>query len=436
MVHVLFLYHRDVRYSINALVASIDFEKGVRVHLIEGLDELVKVAISLRNINEKVIVALSLLTTMLADYKFLNTLLEAIAVLKSKGCFVVCGGPHPSGDPLGSLTSIGCDYVVIGEGEEALKDLLTAVEEGQDPHSVKGLAFVENGKFMYTGRRKPVNMDEYHPFPYWRGIVNPIEITRGCPYGCFYCQVSYVHGCSYRHRSIERIVFYARTFYESGRRDLRFITPNSLSYGAVSSSREPLLDKVEMLLESLKRLSDEYRGRIFLGTFPSEVRPEHVTRETLSVLKKYVVNRTIIMGAQSGSERILKSIHRGHTVDDVLKAVSESVEMGFIPIVDIIVGFPDETPDDMLQTVDLAKTVARKGGKVHIHHYIPLPGTPFGLKPPQPVPELVKKELSRIIGLGRGYGDWLKQERLAWRIIELHNRGIIYPRSKAPGLVS
>lgn len=436
MVEVLFYYHKDVRYGLNALVATMNSERDLNIHLIDDFGELLELATGLRNVGKKVVIALSLLTTMLADNSFRSALVEAISILKRKECVVVCGGPHPSGDPLGSLKSIGCDYVVIGEGEETLKELLTVLKDNMDPHGVKGVAFIENGKFVYTGRRKPINIDDYDPFPYWRGIIGPIEITRGCPYGCFYCQVSYVHGCFYRHRSVEKILHYARAFYECGGKDLRFITPNGFSYGSTSTSRTPQLERVEMLLESLKKLSDKYAGRVFLGTFPSELRPEHVTREALNILKKYVANRTIIMGAQSGSEKILKSIHRGHTVEDVINAVEEAVKTGFTPIVDIIVGFPNETVDDMLETVNLARTVARKGGRVHIHHYIPLPGTPFGLREPQLVPDFVKKELFRIIGLGKGYGDWIKQERLAWRIIELYKDGFVYPRSKAPGLVS
>ncbi|MEM1618254.1 MAG: TIGR04013 family B12-binding domain/radical SAM domain-containing protein [Desulfurococcaceae archaeon] len=436
MLEVVFLYDKRTRYSLNSLLATIDSEREISVRLADDLDKLLKTALLLRNKGRKVLVAISLLTTMLADQSYLNSLLDTIALLKKKKCITVCGGPHASGDPLGSLVSLGFDYVVIGEGEETFRELVLLVRDGGDPGSVKGIAYLDHGRFEYTGRRSPLNLDDYHPFPYWRNMFSPIEITRGCPYGCFYCQVSYFHGNAYRHRSVDNIVFYARVFYEKGMKDLRFITPNGLAYGMKTSGRSPELDKLEELLSALKKEADRFGGRIFLGTFPSELRPDHVTEESLKILKKYVANRRTIIGGQSGSESVLRAIHRGHSVEDVINAVDISVKVEFTPDVDLILGLPCECPDDMIKTVEMARKVTEKGGRVHLHYYLPLPGTPFGLKPPQPIPQSVKRELLKLIGTGKAYGDWLKQEAMSWRIIELHRKGVIYPRSSAPSFIS
>jgi len=143
------------------------------------------------------------------------------------------------------------------------------------------------------------------------------------------------------------------------------------------------------------------------------------------------------MGAQSGSEEILRRINRGHTVEDVVLAVEISLSNGFIPDVDLIFGFPGETVEDMEKTLNLARKLVNMGARIHLHYYIPLPGTPFGMKKPTRIPEWIKKEIWKIIGMGRGYGDWIKQEELSWRIIELHERGVIAPKwSKAPGVIT
>jgi len=78
-----------------------------------------------------------------------------------------------------------------------------------------------------------------------------------------------------------------------------------------TSSRSVNLDAIEKLLEELSKKTRNIGGRIFLGSFPSEVRPEHVTEESIKLLRKYVANKSIIMGAQSGSEEILRRINRG-----------------------------------------------------------------------------------------------------------------------------
>jgi radical SAM superfamily enzyme YgiQ (UPF0313 family) len=133
---------------------------------------------------------------------------------------------------------------------------------------------------------------------------------------------------------------------------------------------------------------------------------------------------------------VLRAIHRGHSVEDVINAVDISVKVEFTPDVDLILGLPCESPDDMIKTVEMARKVTEKGGRVHLHYYLPLPGTPFGLKPPQIIPQSVKRELLKLIGTGKAYGDWLKQEVISWRIIELHRKGVIYPRSSAPSFIS
>ena len=52
-------------------------------------------------------------------------------------------------------------------------------------------------------------------------------------------------------------------------------------------------------------------GRIFFGTFPSELRPEHVSPRALALITRYCDNRVVILGGQSGSDRVLEAMGRG-----------------------------------------------------------------------------------------------------------------------------
>ena len=72
---------------------------------------------------------------------------------------------------------------------------------------------------------------------------------------------------------------------------------------------------------------------------------------------------------------MLHQLHRGHSVDDVIAAVELCRDYAIVPIVDFIVGFPFETDEDQKATGDLIQWVARSGN-VHVHRFIPLPGTP------------------------------------------------------------
>jgi len=88
----------------------------------------------------------------------------------------VAGGPHPSAAPDEALEHF--DYVVIGEGEETLPELLNTITADGDPATVKGIAYKKGGRIVYTERRPSVDLDCYPPFG---EILAPIEISRGCP---------------------------------------------------------------------------------------------------------------------------------------------------------------------------------------------------------------------------------------------------------------
>jgi len=93
------------------------------------------------------------------------------------GSVFIAGGPHPSGCPEETLEYF--DYVVIGEGEETLPELVRALEEGGDASGVKGIAYKKGGKVIFTPKRSDVDLDRYPPFK--PPLFGPIEITRGCP---------------------------------------------------------------------------------------------------------------------------------------------------------------------------------------------------------------------------------------------------------------
>ncbi len=419
------------KYSVNAITAVLDRIPDLDVYLVEKIEYLLPVITSLKDkYGKRLIIAMSLQTIMLVDDEYLGTVIELNNYAKKHRLVSVVGGPHATGDPLGSIISLGFQYAVIGEGEETIRELVEALMNSDDPLKVKGIYTIVDGKPVYTGRRKPVNLDNYPPFPYWRYIYGPIEISRGCFYGCKYCQVSYMHGFYMRHRSIDNIVYYAGVMVRNGFRDIRFISPDSLAYGLKKQSREPRLDLVEQLLDELySRYVKDYKARIFYGTFPSEVRPEHLTFEAARILRRYVSNKEIILGAQTGSNRLLKIIGRGHTIEDVYNAVEAAKRYGFRPSVDYIFGLPGETEEDLWETIKSIEKLVDMGARIHLHVFLPLPGTPYAYKAPGKVPFWVKRKIAKIIGRGAGYGQWQHQERIALKIAELRRRGIILPRA-------
>lgn len=313
----------------------------------------------------------------------------------------IAGGPHPSGCPAETLEYF--DYVVIGEGEETLPELVRVLKEEGDPGEVKGIAYKnpETGKTVLTPERQHVNLDSYPCFNP-KKLRAPIEISRGCPWGCKYCQTPRLFGREVRHRSIDSILKNAQHY-----NDLRFIASNAFAYG--SNGIHPRFEKVEKLLSALHELPDK---KVFFGTFPSEVRPEFVTEESVELVRKYCANDSLSLGAQSGSDIVLKEIRRGHTVEDSISAVECCIEHEIVPVVDFIFGLPTETEEDQEKSLELVRWICKKGGTVRAHYMTPLPGTPYSSASPSQVSDRVRRELGKLALGGKLTGYWEKHRRV------------------------
>lgn len=303
----------------------------------------------------------------------------------NKEAILIAGGSHPSGAYQHTL-KMGFDFAFVGEGEKALINFL------------RGYSLGGGG-----GKAESVDITKFLPVSKKFRLFTPIEITRGCPHGCRFCQTTYLFG-KMRHRTIDQIVESAKILVSHGWTKIRFVTPNILSYGSL-----------EKMLASVRKVKGV--KKIYAGSFPSEVRPENADKKGLLVLKKYADNDNLIIGFQSGSENVLKRMHRQHTVKQALEAVEKALEAGFKANLDFIFGTPGETKEEEGKTIDMLKKLARlSGAKIHGHTFLPLPGTPWQNEKPGKISERLKEILRGLKALGRVYGDWENQEKLAQKI--------------------
>jgi len=305
--------------------------------------------------------------------------------IASAGCTTIVGGPHAAA----RYRDIAryADYVVVGEGEYTLPRLLAALEAG-DERPVPGVATKDH----YEPVTSSVRLDAYPAFSQMKGYV---EISRGCPFACRYCQTPQIFGHCMRHRSIDAITRYANRYEHA-----RFVTPNAFAYG--SDGVRPRWEKIERLFRRLD-------NNIWFGTFPSEVRPEFVCKEALGLVSRYCANTKLQFGSQSGSDSVLSRLRRGHTVADVVAAVELCRDSGITPVVDFILCFPFETDEDQHETVRLIQWVARDG-MVHAHRFMPLPGTPLGGTVPRPLLPETAHLCGKLALSGRLTGSWAEPQ--------------------------
>jgi B12-binding domain/radical SAM domain protein len=409
-------YHRQNFYSLNAIAGALETDitfESIDYYFSSSTDELMATLKELVKSYDKIIVGISFFTSQLFET---HDLIQKIKKKFDKSSTLVAGGSHPTGDPLGTL-EMGFDIVIVGEGEKTIIELVQKICVDGTLNEVKGIAYInDNNEYHYTGKRHFINLNNYPPFPLKNTRYGAIEITRGCPYVCYFCQTPYILGTTPRHRSIENICRYVQELHNhyGDLTDIRFISPNAFSYGS-KDGKSLNLEILENLLISIRKIIGK-RGRIYLGTFPSEVRPEHVTQDTLNLVLKYGNNDNITIGAQSGSQKILDLCHRGHIVEDIYQAV-ELVKINGLKInVDFIFGLPGEEDEDIRLSIEMMKNLSDNGARIHAHSFIPLPQTPFSKKSVGRIAGNYKREIKRLISKGLAFGNWKEQERLAMKI--------------------
>jgi B12-binding domain/radical SAM domain protein len=409
-VALVLLYRYPGKYAFNVLAGSLENHERselLSLQLAANREELLAKTIACVDAGYRTAVAFSFYSPgfpeAATDLAWLKEQLGPRRVL------TLAGGVHATAEPLETLQA-GFDLIALGEGERTLNEIVRRLGADESLDQIPGTARLENGALRSFGKGEGVLLDDYPPFSVAHELFGAIEITRGCVYACRFCQTPFLNKARFRHRSVDNVARWASALRASGRRDLRFISPTSLSYGAPDESVN--LDAVEALLaRSIEAMKPD--GRVFFGSFPSEVRPEHVSTEALAVIKRYAANDNLVIGGQSGSERILEQSHRGHDVEAIERSVRISIECGFVPNVDFILGLPGEEPSDVEATLDLMEKLAAMGAKVHGHTFMPLPGTPFRRAPPGQVPEAAKLRLERLASQGRLYGQWKKQVEIA-----------------------
>ena len=419
---LIFYYNRPNKNSFNALTGALeadDYFKDLNISFPRKEDDLFSEAEKAIDEYEKMIIGISFHTTQIWDE---NKLIKGLRNKFGNKPVYIAGGPHPTGDPKGTL-NMGFDIVVRGEGEETIIELLKEIDNDGDYTNIKGISYYNSeGKFCFTGRRTSINLDDFPPFAVNHSKFGPIEITRGCPFACYFCQTPHIFGGRVRHRSVENICKYVEIMKSKNLTDIRFITPNSFSYGS-KDGRELNIDKLVELVSSIRKILNS-DGKIFFGSFPSEVRPEHVTEETIDLVLKYADNDNLIIGAQSGSQRVLDSCHRGHTVADIYTSVELTLKAGLKANVDFIFGLPGETREDIELTIKMMSYLVETGARIHAHTFIPLPQTPFSKSwVKRRIDRKTRKMINNLIPKGVVYGDWQEQEEIALKIAKYLKSG-------------
>lgn len=227
------------------------------------------------------------------------------------------------------------------------------------------------------------NLPVDRKYPFKSGV----NIMFGCNNFCSYCIVPYVRGRE-RSRNPEDIVAEIRSLTEDGVSEVMLLGQNVNSYGKnleTPVTFAQLLEKIEQI-EGLKRIR-------FMTSHPKDLSDELI--RVMAKSKKICPH--LHLPLQSGSSRILKVMNRRYTKEDYLNLVDriQAAVPDISLTTDIIVGFPGETEEDFLETLDVVKKVRYDSAFTFI--YSKRTGTPAATMEDQIPEDVVKDRFDRLL---------------------------------------
>lgn len=300
------------------------------------------------------------------EFDFMNRLLKAG---KKEDIPVIVGGQHPTVSPEETMKSDIVDYICVGEGEEAISDLVKALEEGTDAAHIKNIWAKRDGK-IFRNPVRPLMADlDKLPFPDCdlfdpRHIseIGTFETSRGCPYSCTYCINDYMQhlyggvGGYHREKSVERSV-----------EEIAYFT-KKYNYKWIFLIDETFTIKANRVKEFCKL----YKKMVSVP-FGCMTRPEVISEEKLKWLKDAGCNG-IRMGIESGNEDYRKKVLDRHmSQEHIINAFLLAKKVGIPTYSFNMVGLPNETREDIFSTIELN----RKGkvDEAQVTLFYPFKGT-------------------------------------------------------------
>ena len=290
----------------------------------------------------------------------------------------IVGGAHPTAVPDHTMNFLGTDlldFVFVGEGEIGFPKLLNALENQGclDFQAIPGLGWRQNGKLHINPKAHVEDLSsvgmpawdllkpESYPFsPHGVVCMNypiaPIIATRGCPYKCTFCTIA---STKLRKRPINLIIEEVKLLYhQHGIREFHLVDDNFTMD----------MDYAEKFLKDLIALNINATWAT-----PNGLRLNRLDKNLLELLKEARFY-SIAVGIESGSDRILKKMRKGSSIEKVRADLRMVSEVGDIDVTGFfMLGFPGETREDIEKTIQFSRELPLH--RATFHSFIPLPGT-------------------------------------------------------------
>lgn len=305
------------------------------------------------------------------------TLLDVIETIKTirgvnSSAKVVLGGPHVNLFPEESIRLEGVDYLVLGEGEIAFSNLLDGLENNTGVRDIKGVVLCENDGVVNNGpsdmiedldklplpARELVPYEKYSSLLAKRMPITTMFTSRGCPFKCSFCNRPHL-GKKFRAHSAERVI-------EEFENCLSLGIHEFLIYDdTFTVNKRRVKDVCRVAIEKKLDIGFDIRARV-----------DTIDEEMLILLKKAGC-RGIHYGIEAGTEKILKVLNKGISLDKAKEVFDLTKKHKMQTLAYFMIGAPTETIDDINETFRVARWL--KPDFLHMTILTPFPGTPIYL---------------------------------------------------------
>jgi radical SAM superfamily enzyme YgiQ (UPF0313 family) len=292
---------------------------------------------------------------------------------KASGKTVIYGGPDPSTAPDKYLKRGFGDYVVIGEGERTAVELIRALDRGEMPLDIRGLAFLNGEGSIITNVARELErdldsvllpardlIDNERYKEAWREdhgyALTSVMTTRGCPYGCFFCSEKLVFGRRYTVRSAQKVAL-----------ELEEIV-RTYGYDRVWFADDIFPLRTERTIQICHEILE--RGLNF--SWSCLARADLVDEEALAAMKRAGCEM-VFFGVESGSQRMLDEMNRMMTIEQIIGGTSAAKKVGLKIHAFMMVGFPGENYESLKLTINFLKQLNPDEFSFTVAY--PLPGT-------------------------------------------------------------
>ncbi|HZM88636.1 MAG TPA: radical SAM protein [Blastocatellia bacterium] len=277
----------------------------------------------------------------------------------------VFGGPQATVTDMESLTLFPfVDFITCNEAEETLPELLEALGGTGDFASILGLTWRKGDKVERNAKRPLIRDLNAYPISnydfYTRDFEGrwPIEVGRGCPFGCTFCSTNVYFDRSYRLKSGPRLVEEIRYLMDNfGAREFHFV------HDMFTVDKKRVLQICKDLVEARLDVAWDCSARL-----------DCINDEVLTAMRQAGCD-AIYMGIETGSQSIQKIVKKNLKLDILEPKIRTLNEMGYGVTTSFIAGFEDETLDDVSDTLDsIVKCVLLDVSLVQLHLCAPLRG--------------------------------------------------------------